>query len=482
MRIFLLLVALVLFCGNLPGQKRKVDSLHARLAAEKIDSNRVTLMWLMADAANMYDPDTSLQLAQKALFLAQQIRFIEGESRSLGVLAVAFRQIGDYQKALQYFFQKLQLEEKRESPRNLASVLINIGILYVYLEQYNEAVLYYKRADSVINQFNVNDLEYYINNNLGDVYERLNQDDSAFARFTKAVQIAGKINDDDLKGTSITGLGHIYLKQKKINEASQAYRQALVYLEASNDDDLVCEASLGMARLYEGLAMKDSARYYAMQSFRLARTARFESRELDAAQFLANHYKNSGVIDSAFAYFQEAQALKDSIHSKDKIRALQVISSNEHLRQNEIAENKRKAAEERRQQMQLLVIGIFIPVLFLLTLFLNRIKVNRGFIKFLGVLSLLMFFEYLLLLLHPRVVEFTHHTPVYEILIFVAIASVLVPAHHRIEHWLINRLTKGHGHANGKHGHEDAHNVAEQPVPAATYPPGYNDEQKTGVL
>jgi hypothetical protein len=59
-----------------------------------------------------------------------------------------------------------------------------------------------------------------------------------------------------------------------------------------------------------------------------------------------------------------------------------------------------------------------------------------------GILSLLIFFEFLTLLLHPTVKEFTHHTPIYEIMIFVAIAAILIPTHHRIEHWLIEKLLR----------------------------------------
>lgn len=63
-------------------------------------------------------------------------------------------------------------------------------------------------------------------------------------------------------------------------------------------------------------------------------------------------------------------------------------------------------------------------------------------IKVLGVLSLLILFEFLTLLLHPYVKELTHHTPVYEMLIFVSIAAIIIPTHHRVEQWLINWLTK----------------------------------------
>ncbi|MEO7266251.1 MAG: hypothetical protein ABIW38_15145, partial [Ferruginibacter sp.] len=83
-----------------------------------------------------------------------------------------------------------------------------------------------------------------------------------------------------------------------------------------------------------------------------------------------------------------------------------------------------------------------IPGLFLFTLFLSRRKVHVKVIKTMGIVSLLMLFEYLTLLLHPRVLEITNHTPVFEIMIFVCIAAILIPTHHRVEHWLISTLTR----------------------------------------
>ena len=54
---------------------------------------------------------------------------------------------------------------------------------------------------------------------------------------------------------------------------------------------------------------------------------------------------------------------------------------------------------------------------------------------------MLILFEYLTLWMHPNVAELTHHTPLIEILIFVCLAAILIPAHHRLEHWLLEKLT-----------------------------------------
>jgi len=94
----------------------------------------------------------------------------------------------------------------------------------------------------------------------------------------------------------------------------------------------------------------------------------------------------------------------------------------------------------------MLLIAIFIPGFFLFTLFLSRIAVPLKLIRLLGVLSLLFLFEYLTLLLHPTVARLTNHTPVYEILIFVGLAAILIPAHHRLEHWMIHKLIHSRTH------------------------------------
>jgi hypothetical protein len=134
--------------------------------------------------------------------------------------------------------------------------------------------------------------------------------------------------------------------------------------------------------------------------------------------------------------------LNDSINNKNRLRDIQFITINEQMRQVQIEEEKLAAKEERRQQLQLLFIAIFIPGFFLVTLLLSRIRIPIRLIKIMGILSLLIFFEFLTLLLHPTVKEFTHHTPIYEIMIFVAIAAILIPTHHRIEHWLIEKLLR----------------------------------------
>ncbi len=421
-------------------QKQKADSLMKLLATERTDTCKAMYMWQIASYIYSFAPDSAILIAQKALFLSQHIKYKEGESRSLGQIANGFLSIGNYPRALEFYIKKLKLEEKRDNAYNLASVTMNIGIVHQYQEEYPKALYYLRRADSIITAHSLTDLQWNVNLNIGDNFDRQNNTDSAYIYFYRSMEFAKQLRNDDFLGTSLIGLGHTFFKAGNYEASLNAYKGSLALLEAANDEDLLCEATLGLAALYQKSGKHDSAIYYARYSYNLAQKDGFLSRQLSAADFLKDAYNNN--TDSAFAYMKQSQALGDSINGKEKIRESQVISINEQLRQNEIAENAILAKEERSQQLQLLFIGIFIPVFFLFTLFLSRVKVHVRIINFAGILSLLILFEYLTLLLHPQVEKLTHHTPILELLIFVGIASLLIPAHHHLEKWLIEKLTQ----------------------------------------
>jgi tetratricopeptide (TPR) repeat protein len=424
-------------------QTKIADSLAALLAIEKIDSNKVNLMWQQASEITNNKTEEAILLSQQAVFLAKKINYIEGLSRSLGVLANAFTNLSNYPRALEHNLEKLKIEENRNKPRNLGSVLMNIGVVYVLEEEYQKAIIYFRKSDSVITTNNVEDLKHFAKVNLGDVYERLNILDSAYYYYNLSLQLAIAQKNNYYEGISRLGLGPYYRKISKFDSSAANYRKAIIYLQEANDDYLLCETTLGFAKLFQNFKLYDSAAVYANKSWVGAQNGMFMSNELNAAEFLKDHYRlYQKNVDSAFQYLNLVNSLNDSINSKTKIREIQTMSLTEQLRQLQLEEEKKIAAKERSQQLQMLIIAMFIPAFFLITLLLSRVRIPVRAIKILGILSLLILFEFLTLFLHPTVKELTHHTPILEMLVFVVIASILIPAHHRIEHWLVQKLVQ----------------------------------------
>lgn len=50
-------------------------------------------------------------------------------------------------------------------------------------------------------------------------------------------------------------------------------------------------------------------------------------------------------------------------------------------------------------------------------------------------------FEFVNLFLHPLLGDLTNHSPLLMLGILVLIAALLIPLHHRIEHWIVTKMT-----------------------------------------
>ena len=441
------IIFLLLFFGSITAQSQttKIDSLQKLLAQPQADSNRVTLLWKLAEQYQFFKPDTTIELAQQAQLLASHIKYTEGESRSYAIMATGQYLLGNYTASLNNYMQKLKIEEQRKSARNYASALNNIGLIYILLSDYEKALSYLYRADSTINAVGgvaKKDLQFGIHTNLGETFYKMKNTDSAKHYFSAALKLAVKNGDGFHQGVASLGLGNVFAANGNDSIAMINYRRAFPFFSDGTNNDMLCETALGFANVFQKTAMPDSALRYARLAFEIARKDGFISRELDAANFISRFYKNNNKLDSAFVYMEQAVMLQDSLKGQSKTREAMIISTNEQIRQTEIAEQKLREKESRLQQLQILAICIFIPIFFILTVAVSKIKINKSVVRFMGVVSLLLFFEFLILLLHPLIGQLVHHNKILELLVLVFIGAGLVPLHHKLEHIIIEKLTK----------------------------------------
>ncbi|MDB5250092.1 MAG: tetratricopeptide repeat protein [Segetibacter sp.] len=442
MRFFLLLSFALLYGTRSFSQNTIIDSLKETLKTEKTDTGKAIILYNLSYYYQKYKPDSALLLARRAFQLSKEASFLKGQSNSLGQIAGAFNRLGNYPEALEYYIEQLKIEEIRNSPEGIASVYLNIALVYDSETNQDKSLFYAYKADSIVRQYKFHELLLYTSLNIGNIYTNINKLDSALYYTTRCYEASVQQKNDLIAGTALNNLGNIYFKLGNLQKAINSYKSSIPFFEHLQDYNTLAECQLGLARTYERTGTIDSAFYFAQAAYKLASANQFLQHALSASDFLSHLYKQKRNFDSAFAYQETMLVLKDSIDNREKIRQSQNITIREQIRQNEIEEMKLQQSKERRQKLQLLAIGIFIPICFFISIFISRRKVHKKVIEFSGIFSILMFFEYLTLFIHPFVAEITHHSPLYEIIILVAIAAFLTPSHHKIEHWLISRLSK----------------------------------------
>jgi len=397
----------ILITLHVNAQQNTVDSLRQLLATTREDTSKVNLLNRLSWNFIETKPDSNLFYGNQALELSRKIHYTEGEIFALVNTSSGFTLGGNYSKALEnsleaipYGLKALEIYKKLQDSLNIANELINIGV----------------------------------------AYRELNEMDSARYYFNQSLELSLKLKKPDNISAIYLNLGIISLKMKQYDLGISYCRLATPYFIAANNPLFLSSIYNVLGDLFDSTGHRDSAFYYG-------RLALHHAREMDSPQLLLYStkqlsalFKESNKLDSAFIYHELAMNAKDSLTSQEKQKQVQALTFNEQLRQMEIEKQKREAVAARKRNLELAGIAIFIPIFLFGILLLGRRKVKSRTVEFLGVLGLLFLFEFIVLFAHPFIGHWTHESPVWMLLILVAVAAILIPLHHRSESWIKKKL------------------------------------------
>lgn len=421
-------------------QNKYIDSLKSSLPAEKKDTSRALTLLNLSYAFSNLSIDSSLSFAQQALSLAKQSGFIKGEIKCLEKIGYDYAALGNYPKSLQLEIDALKKAETINDSDLIAIIYGAIANTYSMQNDLRTCADYDLKSLEMIRNTRNKGLSTLVLMNLGDSYEKLNILDSARHFTNEAYELSLQLGDAGFIGNTLANLGNISSKMHQYPIAMDYYRADLPYLKSVHDNEALCETYLNIAKLFKTSVNNDSSLYYAKRSLITGQVSRLPQRVMNACDFLTDYYKSIHNVDSAFVYQSDVIAARDSLLSQEKSKAIQEMTFQENIRQQEIAEQKIKDAEDVRKNLQRAGIAVFIPVFFLFVLLLSRTKIKSRTIEFLGIVGLLLFFEFITDLLYPYISNWTNESPIWETLIFVILAALLEPISFKLEHWIKGKL------------------------------------------
>ena len=388
------------------------------------------------------NPDTALVYGMEALDLAKKLNSKEDLAEIYQRIGEVLRILGNYPKAVEFTLKALPIAEELKDTGLLTLSYNQLGIAYNGDGDYQNAIHAIYKSLSYVN----NPMKYYSDSAftelsdiyLAEVYSGKNSLDSALYFGIKAEIMDGLIQRK-WPWVSLQ-LGRIYSKMKNEHQALLYYDKSIRagWLKDSID------SYNGRAEIYLSVDKVDSAIHYANNALLIDISHTYLPEMLTSSTLLSNAYEKAGKKDSALKYLKLSVSLKDSIFNLAKVREVQSMSLEEQLRQQDIADRDRKAEASRIRNLQLLAIGIFIPMFFIVVLLLSRTRVKPRVVEFLGILSLLLFFEFITDLIYPYVSQVTNENPIWEMLFLVVLASTLEPLNFRLEHWVKGHLVQKH--------------------------------------
>ena len=447
-KIFILLLFISITGISFAQTKYAADSLKTVLSATNKPVEQFDLLNKINEAF-FEDGDANLDSASifRMLLIAQRLNNDSLLAISYNTIGnIYFFNTGDYSKALEYFFKGVPLAERANDKRRLSSLYADISQVFETMGNYDEQIKYIKKAelalpekkstmyDFMLVQVQINYASYFLNQR---------QPDSSLHYIQGLNETNYRLKGKIFESVSLTLSAKAYQQRGDVELAAAFFNKAIAVTDSISN----AYNQLSVREAYANFLLAgnkiENARNQAFKLMQAGQQLNNNDYKLSAAGFLKRVYDTLKNTDSAYYYLQLQYAFRDSVFSQEKTNKIQSLEFSERIRVTEEEVKRIKQEEQRMQNIQYALIALGIIIFLILFLVLSHSTIiNTKLIQFLGVVALLVAFEFFNLLLHPFLERITHHSPVLMLLALVCIAALLVPLHHKLEKWATHKLVE----------------------------------------
>ena len=441
-KLFLLLIAECCILLTASAKSPGIDSIINLLRLEKRENQKIDIIYSATGVIGESDPMEGFTIARRLLQYSRAEKDFITETYAKSYLGKMYGVSGNLQKGLENALVGKQMAEKTKNEKLIAITSSLLGLIYKTLSNYPKSIACYLAAEESGIKANYPQAQIWAYQSLSELYLAMNQNDSALLYAQRDYELSHRIKYHDFLTYTYINLGAIQSKMGNTSIASNILDMAIQQGIKSGSPRQLTYALTAKAEYFYNRGQTDSVIVYAKKAILSVEKTAFKNYIIKPAQLLLNSYKETNV-DSAFKYSELFRTTSETVFNKQSALQTQMLTFEDELHQRRIAEEKLKAEQNRRLNIQyfLLALGIIAFVIILL-LISRRIITNPKWVGYLGILALLLVFEFLNLLLHPFLERITHHSPFLMLLGLVCIGAFLVPLHHKAEVWAINKLVE----------------------------------------
>jgi tetratricopeptide (TPR) repeat protein len=416
-----------------------LDSLLPKIKAEKNDSARYYLA-MSALTISETNPVEDMHNSEIILLHGQKNNDLVCQVLGYCCLCYDYIAFGNKVKSLEFGIKANQAAEKSNNDRLKTFAKAMLALTYLTMGDFEKAESYNKAAMEAGSKYETDIISVCAVNDMGTIYLAMGKIDSALVYTQKAYEMAIKSGINYWLTSTYLQFGSIHAAMKNSSLALNYWNLALNEANRIGSPKFVSTAYNAMAQFYYASNQPDSAKLYATRAISSVNNTAFYTLNVDPAKLLLNIYRNSNV-DSAFKYSEIYRTANDSLFNIRTLQQAQLMAVEEEARLAELKYEEEKSDEARKTNLEYTFIAIGIVGFFMIFLVFSRSYItNPKIIEFLSVIALLIVFEFFNLLIHPLLEKVTHHSPVLMLLALVGLAALLIPLHHKLEHWAVHKL------------------------------------------
>lgn len=433
-KYFVLLLPLIFFNLAIFGQMATVDSLK-KILSSKSDTSRIPVLLDLSKAYLQYSRVKALDAAMEAKILAIQYGNEPWEAQSLkeigtvqkrngnyseaiscydlasklfqilgnnkeyviclNSIAETYLYKGDFNQALTTSFDAYKAAEMADYKSGMLWALINSGLVYRSMHNYNKAIVDYEKAMTLSKDAGDELGEASALNNLANVYSDIGENEKSVEFLLKALAMHQRLGDNYSIAADLNNLGSTYMemgsnldtinisKENKL-KVREYYDKSLSYLSQSfeirkkigdNKGMVSCLTNIG--NIWYNENDPDKAIEYYQQAFVIAEKIGIGETELSILYNISEAYRVKNLYDSAFVYARKYSDLNDSVFHRNLSERISEMQARYGV---EKAESETRAQQKEKKLITIASVAggvlLMVIVFFLLNRAITRKRIN----------------------------------------------------------------------------------------------------------
>jgi CHAT domain-containing protein/uncharacterized protein HemY len=231
------------------------------------------------------------------------------QGQVLASLGIAYRELGDYGKAIVYQQKALVIKRELQDVLGEGVILRGIGLAYREQRNYPEALKFLQQAQTVLLKQPDRYWQMMSWYDLGRLYYRMQSFEQSVQALQKALPIARELKRDSSIGEIFANIGFAYHDAGKVTAAIEAYQESLSYLKATKSWPSFVNVQVQMGRAQNQAGQTKAAIGTLKQALESAKANQQTRGEYLALFNLGMVYNGIGLPQESQPYLQQALAL-----------------------------------------------------------------------------------------------------------------------------------------------------------------------------
>ncbi|MEG4066874.1 tetratricopeptide repeat protein [Microcoleus sp. Pol11C2] len=250
---------------------------------------------------------------EELLKLYRQAGDRAGEATTLHSIGKVYSDLGEKQKALEYYSQSLPLSRAIGDRSGEAVTLTDIGRVYSVLGEKQKALDYYNQSLSLSRVIGDRQKEAYNLLGIGMIYAEFGEQQKALEYYNQSFSLSQEIGDRRWQAFTLIVVGNVYSGLGEKQKALDYYNQSLPLSRETGDRSVEAFALICAGRVYSEVGEKQTALDSYNQSLKLLLAIGEREQEARTLNYIGIVYSEVGEKQKALEHYGQSLPISQAV-------------------------------------------------------------------------------------------------------------------------------------------------------------------------